>query len=1751
MRRLAALLLLGSGALMLTSSAPGLPSVPGDPTPPVVTPVISGTLGTNGWYVTNTTVNWSITDPESIILSTSGCDTRTFAADTTGVTLTCSATSDGGTSTIEKPFKVDKTAPNTSASPSRTADVNGWYNRELTVDFAGNDGTSGLESCSAPQTYGGPDSGAATVSGTCRDHAGNTAPASLPFRYDETAPSTSPSARPPDSNGWHNHAVTVNFTGVDATSGVQNCTQSTYSGPDDPSVALSGTCVDQAGNQSSSSVFTLRYDETDPVATASAGRGPDVNGWYHAPVTFTFGASDATSGVESCDAPKTYSGPDAINTSVAGACRDRAGNAATPSASLKYDSTGPQVTTTPGRAPNGNGWYNAAVGVNFAGTDPTSGVASCDGTKTYSGPDSATASVVGTCGDNAGNTGSGSFALKFDATAPQATATPSRQPNGAGWYNAPLTVSFPGTDAMSGIESCTAQQSYNGPDTSTGSIAGSCHDKAGNTTARSLAFKYDATAPQLVATPSRQPNAAGWYNAPLAVGFPGTDATSGIESCTGDQSYSGPDTSTGSIAGSCHDRAGNTTARTLAFKYDATAPLLAATASRGADVNGWYNHALTVSFPGTDPTSGIASCTANQTYNGPDTSTGSIAGSCFDRAGNTTARDLSFKYDATAPSVSTSPARQPNAAGWYNAPLSVGFAGSDSTAGVASCEAARTYAGPDSATAAIVGTCLDNAGNVGAGSHALRYDASAPQVTPTPARAPNGNGWYNAAIGVSFAGTDPTSGVASCDTAKTYAGPDSAAAAVVGTCRDRADNTGAGSLAVRYDATAPQTAATPSRQPNANGWYNAQLSVSFAGTDLTSGIDTCDPAKTYSGPDSAGAGVGGNCRDKAGNAGTGSLSLRYDATAPQVTTSPGRPANANGWYNAAIAVGFSGGDATSGVDVCDAAKTYSGPDNGSASLSGNCRDKAGNTGTGSQPLKYDATAPQVTTSPGRAPNANGWYNAAIGVSFVGADPTSGVASCDPAKTYAGPDTATAVVSGICKDKADNTGAGSLALRYDATAPQATATASRQPNAGGWYNAQLSVSFAGTDVTSGLDACDAAKTYSGPDSAAASLSGNCRDKAGNAGTASQAIKYDATAPQVTASTARGPDVNGWYNAPIAVGFSGGDATSGIDACDPAKTYAGPDSGTAGVSGNCRDKAGNSGSATRPFKYDATGPQAAASASRQPNARGWYNAPLTVSFAATDSVSGLAACPTPKSYDGPDAAAVSVTGVCLDNAGNGGLATLPLKYDATAPQASASTSRAPNGNGWFKAPLAVAFNGSDDTSGIDACDPAKQYSGPDTTSASLSGSCRDRAGNSSASAGVMIRYDATAPIVTHGVPVRPADHDGWYNRPVAFALQGTDATSGIDGSCSTASYAGPDSASASYAGACDDKAGNRGFKAFPLRYDATGPDTVAFPSRGADVNGWYNQPLTVSYAGSDPVSGLDSCSPPENYGGPDSASAIVGGICLDQAGNASLAALDLHYDGTAPQVTSATPSRVPDANGWYSSPLTVRFHGSDATSQIEACDEAQYAGPDAGEATVTGSCRDRAGNGSPARSFSLKYDSTRPSLTGVTVKAGNGTAVLSWTASEDTVVVEIRRGSKVVYQGTGRSFTDTGLQNGVRYRYWLTAYDEAHNAATAEASASPTAPLLSPKAGAVVSSPPRLAWRAVPNTKYYNVQVLRRGRIFSAWPRSTSLQLKRTWTYKGRRYKLTPGRYRWYVWPGRGRPSERRFGRLIGSSSFVVR
>ena len=370
---------------------------------------------------------------------------------------------------------------------------------------------------------------------------------------------------------------------------------------------------------------------------------------------------------------------------------------------------------------------------------------------------------------------------------------------------------------------------------------------------------------------------------------------------------------------------------------------------------------------------------------------------------------------------------------------------------------------------------------------------------------------------------------------------------------------------------------------------------------------------------------------------------------------------------------------------------------------------------------------------------------------------------------------------------------------------------------------------------------------------------------------------------------------------------------------------------------------------------------------------------------------------------------------------------------------------------------------------------------------------------------------------------------------------------------------------------------------VRRDASPPAVTASPDRGPDNNGWYSRAVSITFSGDDGTSGVASCTS-ATYSGPDTGGVTVNGSCFDNAGNRGGVGYELKYDATAPSV-EAKPDRPPDARGWYRRAVTVSFLGSDAMSGVDSCAApVLYKGPDAPKASLSGTCQDKAANTSPATGFELRYDTKPPNLARVNAEITTKGIVLKWRASKDTrsFTVVRRPGLKgpkpsTVYAGRASAFTDRRLKSGAKYRYTVLAYDEAGNAAVkgllvkpdgSVAKAAPTLPPVSkpgvttkpsvtkpaltrPAVGARVTAPPVLAWRPVPKATYYNVQLYRDGRkILTIWPSSTSLRLQGSWSYGGRTYQLTPGRYRWFVWPGFGPRSETRYGKLLGGRSFVV-
>jgi hypothetical protein len=477
-----------------------------------------------------------------------------------------------------------------------------------------------------------------------------------------------------------------------------------------------------------------------------------------------------------------------------------------------------------------------------------------------------------------------------------------------------------------------------------------------------------------------------------------------------------------------------------------------------------------------------------------------------------------------------------------------------------------------------------------------------------------------------------------------------------------------------------------------------------------------------------------------------------------------------------------------------------------------------------------------------------------------------------------------------------------------------------------------------------------------------------------------------------------------------------------------------------------------------------------------------------------------------------------------------------------------------NGWYVTNVTVRWDVIDPESIIletEGCDTRTLTA--DTAGTTLR--CRAKSDGGETTVSKPFKLDKTSPALTPA-PSRGADAGGWYNHALSVGFPGSDAMSGIDTCTPTQTYNGPDHATASIVGFCRDRAGNRTDRTFGFSYDATAPQLTPTPSRAPNANGWYRLPVAITFPGADATSGIQACTPQQTYQGPDSASAAVAGFCSDWAGNATSLAFGLRYDETAPTLT-AVPSRAPDSNGWYTHALSVAFSGNDATSGVEACSSGSYAGSDDPTAAIPGSCRDRADNVAGG-AFSFRYDANGPNLRNVHATLGNRTARVTWAASPDTRRAEVRRapGRKgdavtVVYRGSGDGFRDTGLTVGRRYRYRITLFDAAENTTSQATAITAAGALFNPAPGEGVGAPPRLRWTPVGGASYYNLQLIRGRRILSVWPIRASFQLRRTWSYNGRRYRLRPGVYRWYVWPGFGPRAAGKYGRLIGSSRFVVK
>ena len=402
----------------------------------------------------------------------------------------------------------------------------------------------------------------------------------------------------------------------------------------------------------------------------------------------------------------------------------------------------------------------------------------------------------------------------YDSTPPVSAIALNPPYPAGGWYSTTVTALF---SAVDGTDGSGVQAIYNRIDGAGWSTAPSIQvvaegqhpidyfatDVAGNIESlRTASVALDLTAPTVVLTPQRPPQASGWYTAPVTLALNVTDALSG--SPTGYYRLNAGAWQTGAqiqiTADGAHqidyygqDAAGNRAAtRTAELKMDASPPATAYLIDGSQGQNGWYTSSLTIRLIPTDSGSGVKD-TFYRINDGPWqtgaqfqlTADGAytLAFYSVDVAGNReTGFPVQVRLDTAAPGAAT--AIQTNPDGWSRINrFNVQWANPTDLSGIAGVyyrldqEPTSSEDGVfssltnrlDNLTVPTEGThrlylwLRDAAGNADQRNRALapllRYDATPPTTTLRTQGLAGTAGWHRSPITLTLDTLDAHSGV--------------------------------------------------------------------------------------------------------------------------------------------------------------------------------------------------------------------------------------------------------------------------------------------------------------------------------------------------------------------------------------------------------------------------------------------------------------------------------------------------------------------------------------------------------------------------------------------------------------------------------------------------------------------------------------------------------------------------------------------------------------------------------------------------------------------------------------------------------------------------------------------------------------------------------------------------------------------------------------------------------------------------------
>ena len=1148
----------------------------------------------------------------------------------------------------------------------------------------------------------------------------------------------------------------------------------------------------------------------------------------------------------------------------------------------------------------------------------------------------------------------------LDNTGPVVSGVLSPTPNAAGWNNGNATINWSATDTGSGIAS------GGGPNPATDSVTAntsgitktsSATDRLGNSGSGSVTVRLDKSAPTITGSRSPSANSNGWNKSDVTVSFTCSDPLSGIKTCPGPTTVSGEGRNQ-SVTRQAVDNADNSASATVgSINIDKTAPALTGAPTTSPNADGWYRDDVTIHWSCSDPAlaggdagSGVGACPVDQTISGEGTGL-KTTNTVQDRAGNSTTSNSApgVAIDRTPPTTSASAVQA-----WNNIDVSVALNPSDSLSGVKTTHYVVDGGSEQTGTSVQISSegqhtlefwSEDKAGNVETHhSVPVNIDKTPPTITHVLAPVANLNGWNNSDVTVKFDCHDALSGIASC-TADQVVTSEGANQVVTGTAVDNAGNSAQDPAGVSLDKTDPTITAQADRAPNANGWYDDDVTVSFTCGDTLSGVDKCPSDQVLH--EGANQSATGSAVDAAGNSKQGGVSgINVDKTAPSLTGTPTTGPNGNGWYSGDVLISWTCSDPLSGLDgSCPSDSTVSG-EGDDLSASESIKDRAGNTAnTTAAGIKIDRTAP-VTLATLPDPLESGWYAGPVKVTLKATDGLSGVDqtyySVDggSTQTYSGAfDFDSKGIHEITFwsiDKAgnleDKTAPGhSVTLKIDGIPP--TIKGSRLPaaNGFGWNNTPVTVTFDCSDAESGVAGCTDPATLSN-EGAGQSALGTAVDNAGNtSNTTVDDINIDLTPPSLSGAATTAPNSAGWYRDDVTVHWSASDALSGVDPdtvpADSVITGEGRNLGAGAAT--VSDKAGNSSgpASVTGIDIDRAGPEITGAPATSPNADGWYSKDVVIKFSCADPKladgsdgSGVATCPSDKvlSDDGADQSATSAP--AADYAGNTtpGKAVGGISIDGHSPQTTANNICIAN-NGWCTGSTAtVALTATDvGPSGVKEIHysvnrgPEQVATGASVNvNVSLNGSGEatvsyyavDKAGNAETPGESALNYDNIAPMVTH--TLNPAANAADWNNAdttVHFSAKDDDLGSGVNASTITPdTLVDQETAGKLVAGEAFDFAGNRGTDSVTVKLDKTPPTIGGATTTSPNANGWYAGPVTVHFTCGDALSHVAVC-PDDVTLTSNGANQSVTRTAIDYADNHQAATVaGINIDANAPSI-----------------------------------------------------------------------------------------------------------------------------------------------------------------------------------------------------------------------------------------------------------